>query len=538
MFTAQQSPGTGTLGHERKLEVENEGLRARVAMLEAENSTLLARITELVTQLATEIDKDKQLALSLELQLLQRRIKQKNREQFGSKSEKRGRRGKGNNKRSRGSKHSGSERTKQPKLATATRLHLLDEADRVCPGCGGTLYPKQGRFESCERVAVSERVYTLVTDHKQIYGCGDGCGATDTALAPAQLVAGGRYDSGVAVQIAVDKYVDHQPLNRQVAAMKRAGLTMSRQSVWDQLNALARLCAPTYLALHCWMLTSHELLHADETTWRMMLEGGSLKWWMWALAAPDGFFCMISPTRGTDAGRLLLRDFDGVLMSDAYAVYKKLAAEALQETLDLADERPWHPRFEHAVCWSHARRPFEQASKDDDDAHEILDFLAELYEIEARAKRMAGGDEEKLLEIRARLRDTESRAVVDKIARWRAQQFALPGTKMDEGLVYLRNQWRKLTYFLDAPLVPLDNNLAERQVRAVVLGRKNHLGSHSERGAQVAAIFYSLLGSCRLVGVSPNQYLNTLVQRALADPDYTLLPHEFAAELAAKPAAG
>ncbi len=131
---------------------------------------------------------------------------------------------------------------------------------------------------------------------------------------------GGRYDSSVAVNAAVDRYVDHQPLNRQVATMRRAGLRTSRQALWNQINALARLCEPSYLALHDWMLREHKMLHADETTWRMMLRGGSGKWWLWALAAGDGFFCMALPTRGTKAARQLLRDYDGALMSDAYAV--------------------------------------------------------------------------------------------------------------------------------------------------------------------------------------------------------------------------
>jgi hypothetical protein len=156
--------------------------------------------------------------------------------------------------------------------------------------------------------------FTVVTDEMQTYRCG-GCGASDTALAPDQLVPGGRYDSSIAINIAVDKSADHQPLNRQVATMKRAGLKVSRQTLWDQLNALATLCEPSYLALHDWMLKSHDLLHADETTWRMMVKGGAAKWWLWAIAAHDGFFCSVSPTRSAKAARGLLRDFDGSLMT-------------------------------------------------------------------------------------------------------------------------------------------------------------------------------------------------------------------------------
>jgi len=532
MVTAQHGQQDEASAGERRLHIEIATLRARNEMLESENRTLMRRISELVDALAVETNKDKQLALSLELKLLEERINDRNRDIFGKRSEKRGRPAgsKPRKKKTRKSKRTGSKRTEQPDLPSASQRHLLDEADQVCRQCGGTLHAKPGKFDSSDRIVFTERLYTVLTHQMQVYGCG-GCGSSETALAPAQLVPGGRYDSSIAIQVAVDKYADHQPLNRQVVAMRRTGLRVSRQALWDQLNALGTLCEPTYQALHDWMLAHHDLLHADETTWRMMVKGGSTKWWLWALAAQDGFFCSVAPTRSAKAARLLLRDFDGLLMSDAYSVYKMLAKEADQDNLKLTDDRPWHPKFKHCICWSHARRPFEKASKFGDQAHVVLDYIAELYEVEARAKAQAAGDTKRLWEVRAQLRASDSKIIIDKIELWRAKQLALPGTKLFEGLTFLKNQWKGLTRFLEDPTAPLDNNLAERQVRAPVLGRKNHLGSHSQRGAHVSAIFYSLMGTCRLVGVSPSRYLLTLLERALKDPTYTLLPHEFADEI-------
>lgn len=499
-------------------------------MLECENRTLLKRISELTEQLAVETNRDRQLALSMELKVLQSRVNQQNRELFGSKSEKRPQPGRQARKaREKRKKRTGSARTKQPELPLETVRHELDEADRVCPKCGGRLHEKNGRLECSERIKVTERIYTVVRDEKQVYGCG-GCGHSEAALPPKQLVPGGRYDSSVAINVAVDKYVDHQPLNRQVRTMSRAGLIVTRQSLCDQLYALAEVCEPSYEALHDWMVRAHDVLHADETTWRMMLDGGSTKWWLWAIAAEDGFFCMSMPSRSADAARLILRDFSGALMTDAYSAYGQLAKEGEQDILSLDGEQRWHPRFTSHICWSHARRRFEQASKYEDDAHTVLDYVAELYEVEARAKELAAGNTEKLFETRGDLRASESRAIIDKIGRWRAKQRALPGSKMDEGLSFLKNQWAGLIRFLENPKVELDNNFAERQIRPVVLGRKNHLGSHSEHGAAVSAMFYSLLGTCRLVGTSPHRYLTTLVARALDTPGYALLPHEFAAE--------
>src|SRR5207245_2981824 len=88
--------------------------------------------------------------------------------------------------------------------------------------------------------------------------------------------------------------------------------------------------------------------------------------------------------------------------------------------------------------------------------------------------------------------------------------------------------WKGLTLFLDDPRVPLDNNRTERGLRGVVLGRKNHYGSRSQRGTEVAALFYSLLESAKLSGVEPKLYLLTATRRALADSKTVTLPRGLA----------
>jgi transposase len=85
--------------------------------------------------------------------------------------------------------------------------------------------------------------------------------------------------------------------------------------------------------------------------------------------------------------------------------------------------------------------------------------------------------------------------------------------------------WGGLTRFLDDPR-PLTNNLAERELRTVCLGRKNHYGSKSRRGTEVAAILYSLLETAQLVGVEPKAYLTEATRRVIAHPDVIVLPHD------------
>jgi hypothetical protein len=99
------------------------------------------------------------------------------------------------------------------------------------------------------------------------------------------------------------------------------------------------------------------------------------------------------------------------------------------------------------------------------------------------------------------------------------------GRRFGKALGYLRGLWLGLTRFLDDPRIPLDNNRTERGLRGVVLGRKNHYGSRSHRGLDVAALFYSLIESAKVCGVEPKAYLRHAMRAALADRASVTLPH-------------
>ena len=102
----------------------------------------------------------------------------------------------------------------------------------------------------------------------------------------------------------------------------------------------------------------------------------------------------------------------------------------------------------------------------------------------------------------------------------------LPRSSLGKALAYMLSLWPGLTAFLEDPRVALDNNAAERALRGVVVGRKNHYGSHSRRGAETAAILYTLFESAKLAGVDPHAYVLEATRRAIADPGAVTLPHE------------
>lgn len=193
------------------------------------------------------------------------------------------------------------------------------------------------------------------------------------------------------------------------------------------------------------------------------------------------------------------------MVSDGYVVYETVA-----KTL---------PGVKHCMCLVHARRKFIECSTSfPAETERILDLFGALYEIESRAT---------TLEHRGELRNTESRAVVAELQRALIATACSPGDGLDRAIQYMSKRWSKLMRFLEDPIIPLDNNAAERGLRGPVVGRKNHYGSKSRRGTEVAAIFYSLLETAKLVGVEPAAYLQTCVAAALASATIPL-PHEVA----------
>jgi transposase len=130
------------------------------------------------------------------------------------------------------------------------------------------------------------------------------------------------------------------------------------------------------------------------------------------------------------------------------------------------------------------------------------------------------------LALRARLREERSRPIIDALRNWayETKPATLPQSSLGKAIDYMLSLWSGLTVFLADPWVPLDNNAAERALRGVVVGRKNHYGSHSKRGAEVAAILYTLFESAKLAGVDPHRYVLDATRRAIALPGTATLP--------------
>lgn len=219
----------------------------------------------------------------------------------------------------------------------------------------------------------------------------------------------------------------------------------------------------------------------------------------------------------------MLAQYDGTVMCDGYTAYEKLR------------KKGGHFRLAH--CWSHSRRKFIEAEKSyAREAGAIIALIDELFAVERLCPTGPPEDEERL-RLLARLRQDKSRWIIKALECWGLELAGkvLPKSTMGKALKYMAGLWAGLTLFLNDPRVPLSNNASERALRGLVVGRKNHYGSKSKRGTEVAALFYTLIESAKLCGLEPKTYLRLAVQAALRG-ETPLAPHEVAAADASRDA--
>lgn len=490
------------------LERDIERLRQAALLLEAENRKLIDKNLELNRENLSlkGLEPEK---LQTRLELLEQQLQARNHMLFGKSSEKRtAPASEGATTEKPKAPQRGHGPREQPGLPIVEVEHKLDEADRrACPQCGGVIDAWKGQFEESEEIDVVERRFVLKKHKRQKYRCR--CNACiETAPLPDKLFDGARYSIDFAIEVAVGKYLDHLPLERQARMMVREGLVVDSQTLWDQLNALARRLEAAHERLHQYVL-GRPVIGADETRWPLMGKrpDESKTWQVWAVVAPDAICHKILSGRGNDACSEMLRDYRGVVIADGYATYKSLASQPGGFTL--------------ANCWSHARRELiDIEAFFPVEAKQGIDLIRELYLIEALCPNGPPGDEQ-----RGQLRRERSVLVLDRIQTWMNTTRALPESGLGQAIKYIRGRWVGLTRFVHDPRIALDNNATERALRGVVVGRKNHYGSRSRRGTEVAALFYSLMESAKLVGIEPKAYLRRASHAALRG-DVIPLPHE------------
>jgi len=389
----------------------------------------------------------------------------------------------------------------QPLLPVVEREFTLDDADRACPSCGGNLQPMKGQFDESEMIDVVEVRYELVKVKQQKYVCRCG-GCVETALGPPRALSGSRYSLAFAVKIIIDKWLDHIPLERQVRILERHGLSVSSSTLWDLAYAVTQELSPISAALleH---VKRQPVIGLDQTSWPR-LEGDATKpWQMWCLTAPGVVVHRIRDDKSADTFTDLVGDYIGTIVADALSTHRAGARVA--------------PGISLAACWAHVFRRFDEAKADFPDAERALASIGALYDLD----RQGTGDQARVGE----LRRARAPQILDELREWLLVRAADTHLSIGKAAAYTLGIWDRLTLFVGDPRIPLDNNATERAIRGPVVGRKNHLGSKSRRGTEVAATLYTILETAKLHDIDPSRYVIAAVEAARRGE--VLLPWQF-----------
>jgi transposase len=377
--------------------------------------------------------------------------------------------------------------TEQPRLPVIEQEFVLDDADRTCPSCGGGLAAMKGQFDESEMIDVVEVSYRVVKVKQQKYVCRCG-GCVETAVGPARALSGSRYSLAFAIKVILDKWLDHIPLERQVRILERHGLAATSQTLWDLAYAVSKRLAIVDDALEKHLL-AQPVIGLDQTSWPRLETDATKPWQMWALTAPDVVVHRIRDDKSAATFASLVGSYRGVIIADALGTHEAGARAS--------------PNIVLAGCWAHVYRRFEEAKPDHPDAERALAWIGAIYEID----RAAGADDA----LRAESRRTKAPAILDELETWLWSQAEIKSLSIGGAAAYTLGIWDRLTRFVDDARIPLDNNATERAIRGPVVGRKNHYGSRSRSGTEVASRLYSILETCKLHDVDPAAYMHAAV---------------------------
>jgi len=382
-------------------------------------------------------------------------------------------------------------------LPVTTQVYELSAEQRICPGCG-VERKEIGAEESWQIEYIPGRFERLQHVRKK-YACStcEKSGENPQMAVAAKSEAAidkGMAGPGLLAYIVTSKFSDYLPLYRLEDIFERQGFEISRatQSVW--CGDVADLVEPLYELMAERVRQSH-VVATDDTILPMLSVGKTLSARMWVYvgdaAHPYNVFDF-TLNRGRDGPRYFLRDYQQVLLADAYGGYNGVVAGN---------------QITRAGCWSHARRKIVDAEKVAPEmAQQAVALIGTLFAVERKAKDLS--DEERLA-----LRQAQSVPVLanlrEKLLEWKEQ--LLPKHPMAEAVNYSLSQWAELNVFCSDGAVPIDNNVSEREMKRVVLNRKNSLFVGNARGGRTAAILASLTSTCRRHDLDPQLYLTQLL---------------------------
>lgn len=393
-------------------------------------------------------------------------------------------------------------------------IHDLSTEQKLCPCCG----EPRGCIgeQTAEQLEIQPAVFYVLRTVRKSYAC-QHCDPQQVppeqriqTAGPEQVgpIAKGLCGPSLLAHVITAKFADHTPLHRLAGQLARSGVAIARSTLGDWLAAAADLLSPLCLLMRQRLLASR-VIHSDDTKVKLRVVGLSQtkKTHLWTYVGDADFpyvvFDFTADYTAESGPEKFLKGYKGYLQADALAQYEGLFGPG---------------KVEHCCCWAHARRKFVAASEGGDErAKTAVDLIGKLYAIERDLPGLLPPSDDPVEqqrrqqneEQRQQMRQRQARPILTELKEWLDKQkaVALPKSALGQALGYALNNWEALERYLEKGYLAIDNNLSERTLRAIALGRNNWVVLGSEAGGRTAAVLYSVVLTCKHLGIDPLAYL-------------------------------
>jgi len=385
-------------------------------------------------------------------------------------------------------------------------VHEPATGNCACPSCGGEL--RRLGLDADEQLDVAPVSWRVVRNLRPKYSC-RACEAIVQAPAPVKAVARGKATFAMLAHVVVAKFDHHLPLYRQAEMMAAQGVDIDRSTLAGWAGQAAHLLDPIVQRIRDKGLEASKI-HADDTPVKVLAPGtgktSSGRLWAYVVddrasgaTSPPLVWYRFTPNRAGIHPKRELAGFAGFLQADAYSGFGAIyAGNAIAEV----------------ACWAHFRRELFERHKQQKTAltTDLLDRIGQLYAIEAEVRGAPADVRRSIRQERARPLVTALRAAMDDALRKLG-----PKTEMAKAIRYGTKRWDAFTRFLDDGRLEIDNNIAERAIRPIAIGRKNWLFAGSQTGGERAAAIYSVIETAKLNGLEPETYIADVIAKIAAD---------------------
>jgi transposase len=404
--------------------------------------------------------------------------------------------------------------------------HLVPDGERTCPDCG--VEGKTLGFKRCEKLNVRPVQYVVECDERETISCPKCREWVRTAPRDDEVLDRGKLGNELLVQACVDHFDHAIPWDRMACVARQQGVPLSANTLARSVGRLIDLFDPIVAHITAKVLSS-QYVSFDATSYRVLddkhprgIRTGAL----WSLAGDHRYaLFFVAPTGHADHLKERLKGYKlSLAMCDGSATNNVIEAEDGCGAI-------------RGGCWAHARRKLVAALRGGDErAIAAIEIIGAIFHVDAQSKRAGESVAQRLLR---RQRDSAPR--MEKLREWceSCRGQVEPKCLLGTAVGYLRNQWSRLSRFLEYAAMDLTNNETERDLRRHVLNRKTWFFVGHDDNARRNADALTLLTTCHKMGIDPRAYLRDTLRRLLAgEKDLSvMLPESYAARVAAAAAA-